>query len=183
MTREIYIITRNKGKLLAAQKAFSQYGIEVKAIDKEYPEIQADTSIEIARFIALQAAKEFKVPVIREDHSLYIRALGKFPGPYTNYFDRNLFVEQLLNMLKDARDRTGHFDVAAVYAKPDGTYKDFIFQVPIKISKEARGKNGNWDKILMLEKSSRTFAETKEEDNVDVWNKNYLAIAQEIMES
>ncbi len=181
MKKRIYIVTRNTGKFLAAQKAFSQYGIEVKAIDKEYPEIQADTSIEIARYTALQAAKEFKVPVVREDHSLYIHALGKFPGPYTNYFDRNIPVDKLLELLEGLKDRTGHFEITATYAKPDGTSKDFVFQVPIKISREASGKRGNWDKVLMLGDSDKTFAETKEEENVDVWNKNYLAIAQEIL--
>jgi hypothetical protein len=29
MEKEIYIITRNKGKLMAAEKVFSAYGIEV----------------------------------------------------------------------------------------------------------------------------------------------------------
>src|SRR3989338_6417687 len=97
--KKVYVITRNKGKLLAAQKAFSGAGIELGVINKEYPEIQADSNIEIARFTALGAAKEFKVPVVREDHGLFINALGGFPGPYTSYFEKTIPVGKLLEML------------------------------------------------------------------------------------
>jgi len=36
----------------------------------------------------MQAAKELNNPAIREDHSLFIEALG-IPGPYTNYIEKN----------------------------------------------------------------------------------------------
>lgn len=67
----INIITKNPGKMMAAKKAFDKYNINTAFIDKEYPEIQAETSLEIARFTALQAAKELNMPAIREDHSFF----------------------------------------------------------------------------------------------------------------
>ena len=85
----IYLLTKNAGKIKAANSVFNEYGIEVKSIEKEYPEIQADSSIEIARQAAQEAAREFNVPVIREDHSFFIHALG-IPGPYTNYIEKHL---------------------------------------------------------------------------------------------
>lgn len=39
MEKEVYLITKNQDKLLAAKKAFSKHRIEVKQIDKDYPEI------------------------------------------------------------------------------------------------------------------------------------------------
>lgn len=183
MVKEVYLITKNRGKLLAAQKVFSKFGIEIKNIPKDYPEIQADTSAEIAKFTAIQAANEFKIAAIREDHSLFIGALSGFPGPYTNYFDRNMPVAKLLELIKNAKDRSAYMEVAAAYAKPDGTFKEFVFRVPLKISEEIKGNVRNWDKVLMLANSEKTFAETKEEDNLDIWNKNYISIAKEILKS
>jgi len=181
--KKIYIITGNKGKLMAAKKEFSKFGIEVESIKKNYPEIQADSSIEIAKFTAIQAAKEFKVSVVREDHSLFINALGKFPGPYTNYFDKNLPVEKLLELLKNAKDRTGYMEVAAAFVKPDGTVKEYVYKVPIKICTEIRGNVRNWDKVLMLADQDETFAESSEESRVDIWNKNYIKIAKEMLKN
>lgn len=47
--KEVYLMTKNPGKVLAAQSAFVPFGIEVKSLDFDIPEIQANTSIEIAR--------------------------------------------------------------------------------------------------------------------------------------
>jgi len=181
MKEEIYIITRNKGKLMAAEKVFSAYGIKVKQIDKDYPEIQGKNSAEIAKFTALQAAKEFNVPVVREDHSLFITALAGFPGPYTNYFDKTIPVEILLKILNNFENRTAKMELAATLAFPDGTAKEFVYQVPLKLSLEIKGNEGNWDKILMLANENETFAEVTEESHVDIWTKNYVAIAKELL--
>ena len=180
MAKTIYILTRNKGKILAAQSVFSKFGIEVKNIEKDYPEIQGKDSAEIAKHSALEAAKEFKVPVVREDHSLFINALGGFPGPYTNYFDKKIPAEKILDLMKDAKDRSAYMELAAAYAKPSGEVKEFVFRVPLKISKKIQGKERNWERIMMLENEDKTFAESEEKDHVDVWNKNYVAIAEEI---
>jgi XTP/dITP diphosphohydrolase len=177
----VYLITRNKGKLMAAEKVFSAYGIIVKQIDKDYPEIQGKNSSEIAKFTAVQAAREFNVPVIREDHSLFITALAGFPGPYTSYFDKTMPVEILLKMLNNFEDKTAKMELAAALAFPDGRVKEFSYQVPLKLSSKIKGKERNWDKILMLAEENETFAEVTEESHVDTWTKNYVAIAKEFL--
>jgi len=177
---KIYLVTRNPGKLLAANSVFSQYEIMLNLVDKDYPEIQAETSLEIARFTAVEAAKILNAPAIREDHSLYINAL-KFPGPYASYFEKKVSASMLLEWLKNYDDRDGYFEVAAVFAKPDGSFKEFVYQVPITISKEERGElQTGWAKILMLKDSFRTFAEYPEQERVNMWNKNYQQIADYI---
>jgi len=169
------LLTKNPGKILAAQKAFSRYDIELKRVDEEYEEIQADTSLEIARHAAKLISKKKNISVIREDHSLFINELG-FPGPYTRFIESKLPAKKLIKLLK--KDFSGHFEVATVYAEPNGFTKEFIFRVPIKISKEIRGNRGNWNKVLMLKNSDKTFAESTEEENVEIWNKNFIKIAK-----
>jgi len=129
MEPEIFIITRNPGKLLAAQKASGPFGITCKQLDKDYPKIQTTNSTEIAKYTAIKAVKEFNVPVFREDHSLFIHALGSFPGPYANYFARTMPVELLLEILSNFEDRSAHMELAAVLATPDGGVFEFVQQV------------------------------------------------------
>ncbi|MBU2503542.1 MAG: hypothetical protein KJ879_00610 [Nanoarchaeota archaeon] len=176
--KEVFLITGNKGKLLAAQRVFSKYNIQVKQIKKDYPEIQAKSSLEIARFTVLEAIKEFKVPVIREDHSLFIHALDGFPGPYTNYFDKTMPVKTLIKILSLFEDRSAHMELAAVLALPSGKIYDFVYQVPLKISKNIKGNERNWDKVLMLSSDTRTFSESEEDARLEVWTKNYEEIAK-----
>ncbi len=175
MKKVVYLLTKNPGKILAAKNIFSRYDIKLKMADDEYEEIQADTSLEIARHAAKFVSKKKNVPVIREDHSLFINELG-FPGPYTKFIESKLPAEKLIELLKE--DWGGYFEVATVYAEPNGLTKEFVFRVPIKISKEIKGNKGNWDRVLMLENSDKTFAESTEEENVNVWNKNFIEIAK-----
>lgn len=174
----INIITKNLGKLLAAKTVFEKYGITVNQIDKEYPEIQAENSLEIAKFTAIQAAKELGKPVIREDHSLFIDVLG-IPGPYTDYIEKKLSVKKLLEIMKNQSDRNGYFEIATVYAEPNGFTKEYIFKVPITLSHEERGNlQTGWNRIIQLENDNKTLAEYPEEERLEVWTKNYKLIAE-----
>ena len=174
---KIYLVTKNAGKLLAANSVFSKHNIELSPVLEDYPEIQAETSLEIAKYTALEAAKKLNAPAIREDHSLFINALN-FPGPYTSYFEKRISPSMILEWLKDSNDRDGYFEIATVFAGPDGTTKEFIYQVPITISREERGDlQKGWGKILMLNGNNKTFAKYPEQDRISVWNKNYQEIA------
>ena len=174
----VCLVTKNKDKLAAAQLAFEGTNIVLKESNLDYPEIQAESSIDIAKFTALQAAKDEGLPAIREDHSLFINYLGGFPGPYTNYFDKNMPVDKLLEIMGDAKDRTGYFEIAGVLAYPDGKSYEYAYRVPVKISIVCKGNRGNWDKVLMLPDSDTTFAETSSESRRAVWNKNFLKIKE-----
>lgn len=175
---KINILTRNPGKIRAAKKVFDEYGIKAVFIKKEYPEIQANSSLEIAKFTAIQAAKELNMSIIREDHSLFINAI-KIPGPYTNYIEKRLTAKKLLKILQKEKNRNGYFEIATVYAEPNGDTKEYVFRVPVKIATKERGllQNG-WSRIIILRKEKRTLAEYPEEERLDVWNKNYKNIAR-----
>lgn len=174
---KIYLSTRNPGKIKAAKSVFDKYNMEILLVEKEYPEIQADSSLEVAKYSAIQAAKDLGVPVVREDHSLFINAL-KFPGPYTNYFEKYISASMLLEWLKKYDDRDGYFEISAVYAKPNGSVNEFTYKVPITIALEEKGElQKGWARVLMLKNDLRTFAEYPEQERVSVWNKNYQAIA------
>ncbi len=168
----IHILTKNKGKFDVAKKALAPMKVEQCFLD--IPEIQADTSAEIAKTAAVAAAKRLNAPVIKEDHSLIITSLG-IPGPYTQFIERKMPVEVLLKAMSNFADRTGHFELALCYAEPDGTSKEFSYRVPITVAKKAKGTSKGWDQILMLKGETRTFAEYPESERT-VWDKNYVAL-------
>ena len=175
----VNIITKNSGKLLAARAVFSKFNIEVNQIDKKFPEIQADTSLEIAKNMALQAIKEFNTPIIREDHSLFINALG-IPGPYANFIERKIPVEKLLKILELEEDRSGYFEIATVYAEPNGLIEKYVYQIPIFFEKEIRvpDPRGGWSGIIRLADEKRTLTEYPEKERLHIWSKNFLSLAE-----
>ncbi len=179
---KIYLISKNKVKIASAQSVFNKYGIELIPLEKDYPEIQADTSLEIARTAALQAAKEVNSPAIREDHSLYIHSLG-IPGPYTHYIEKMLPVQKLLKLINQFEDRTGHFEAAIVYAEPNGKTFEYVFHVPVKFSKEIKGDSPAWDNILMMEDETRTFSEYPQTGRINYWTKGHEEVVKYIKEN
>jgi len=174
----IYLVTRNPGKLFAAKHIFDVYDIEIKSVEKDYPEIQGDTSLEIARFTARQAAKELNHPTIREDHSLFLNAI-EFPGPYTSYFEKRIFPSELLKMLDEFNDREGFFEIATVYAEPNGFTQEYTYQVPFELAGEERGTlQSGWARLIMLKGETRTLAEYPEPERIKIWDRNYEDIAK-----
>lgn len=175
---ELVLVTRNKGKLMAAQSVFDEYNIKLESVEKDYPEIQADSSLEIAKYTALEAATDIGKHTVREDHSLFINALG-IPGPFTSFIEKQVPAEILIKIMNTFSDRTGYFEIATVYAKPDGFTKEFVYKVPIEIAEEERGDlQSGWARILILKGESRTFAEYPEEERLHIWSKNYREVAE-----
>lgn len=178
---KIYLVTKNPGKLLAARSIFNKISITLLQTKKEYQEIQAENSLEIARHTAIQAAKELNAPAIREDHSLYLNALG-VPGPYMSYFEKKITARNILKILKNFKDRRGYFEVATVYAEPNGKTKEYSFKVYFSIALKERGKlQTGWPRIIILEGEKRTLAEYPETERLGIWNKNYLRIARNLV--
>jgi len=176
---KIYLITQNNKKLEAAIKVFDRYGIEIVPFSEDFKEIQADTSLEIARDAAVKLAKKLNEPVIREDHSLFVHALG-IPGPYTHYIEKMMPAQKLFQLLSYFEDRTGHFEAAVVYAEPDGKTFEYVFSVPVDFSKEIKGDSPAWDNILMMKGDPRTFSEYSYEERAGFWTEGFDEVARHL---
>jgi non-canonical purine NTP pyrophosphatase (RdgB/HAM1 family) len=177
---KIYLLTKNSGKLKAAKSTFDKYNIELLPVEKDYPEIQADSSLEIAKFSAIQAAKDLDSIVIREDHSLFINAL-KFPGPYTNYFEKKISSDELLEIIKLARNNQGEFEVATVCAKPNGETFEYVFRVPMYFGDKVKVSGRGWNGLIHLNNEQRAITEYPEEERLPIWNQGYEAMVKKLM--
>lgn len=166
---------------MAAKKTLEPMGFTVISVETEYPEIQADSSAQIASFSALAASKDLKVPVIREDHSLFLNSLN-FPGPYMAYMEKQVPVDTLQKIVTVTNDRSGYFEIALVFAYGEFT-KEFVFQVPIEIAEKeiVTDPRGGWNGILRFKNESRAFTEYPEEDRLEIWNKNYQKLGEYLL--
>lgn len=179
MINKAFLITGNPEKLKFANKAFEQTNTQLEQIDPDYREIQASNSLEIARHTVENFIGEYDRPIIREDHSVYLDAVPGFAGPYMSYFDQKLPAERLLELL-ECEKRTGYFEIGTALGLPNGEIKEYEFRLPIEISEEIRGDEGNWDRVLMLKDAHKTFAESANENRLDIWNQNLRKIASEL---
>jgi len=178
---KIYLLTKNPGKIKAAKSVFSKHGIELESIDKEYPEIQSDSSLEIARHSSVQAARDFNAFVVREDHSLYINSLG-IPGPYTNFVEKKISTDNLLKIINCLGDNRGFFEIATVCAKPNGETIEYVFQVPMTFGSEIKTAGNGWNGLIRLLNEKRAITEYPEEERLHIWNQGYEAIAKKLIE-
>lgn len=180
---KICLLTKNEGKLKAARCIFDKHGIVLLPVSTEYPEIQADSSLEIARYSAKQAAKDLNTPVIREDHSLFIEALG-IPGPYVNYIEKKIPADKINKIIHLLNNNRGWFEVATVYAEPDGKTFEYTFKVPMTFGNESKGLNPTgWNGLIRLNEETRAITEYPEEERLHIWNKGYEAIVKYLVDS
>lgn len=171
-------MTKNKGKLAAAQSIFDKYSIEVRSLDFDIPEIQADTSVEIAKNMVLQAFEKFREPVIREDHSLFIDEIN-FPGPFMAFAEKNITAEKLTQMLKNLNSTNGHFELAAAFADKDGKIHEFTYSVPVIFETTPRGiPSDGWNQLIRFPEETRVFTEYPSDERNHIWSKNYEEIAK-----
>ena len=124
----LYFATGNKGKFLSLQKYLKEYGVDVelKQAPLDLVEPQATTATEVARSKAEQAYAQLNAPVVVDDSSFHIRALGGFPGPYIKYMLSTIGIEGILEFLSHHEDRSAYFLSTLVYIDEFG--KEHIFE-------------------------------------------------------
>ena len=176
--QQVYLLTSNQDKIKAANLVFNKKDVEVLPLELDIPEIQANSSVEIAHFMVEQAYNMTGKPTIREDHSFYITELG-FPGPFMTYADKAISNEQLLKILATLKSRDAYFELGAAYVDSDGVVREFSYQIPVVMSKEVRGNDKlRWERLMMFPGETKTFAELDADHRLEMWTKNYESIAK-----
>ncbi|MEK7095514.1 MAG: non-canonical purine NTP pyrophosphatase [Patescibacteria group bacterium] len=175
---KVYLLTKNADKIKAANLIFNRYSIEVFGSDIEIPEIQADSSAEIAKATVEQAYKLEQKPFIREDHSFFIKELG-IPGPYMSFVDKRISVDQLLKIVNTLTSREAYFELSAAYIDNNGVVSQFSYQVPIELGTEVRGSEKlRWERLMKFPGEEKVFAEFGPDERIEIWSKNYEDIAK-----
>lgn len=93
--REIELLTTNLGKFKIAKDFFASYGLEIKQLSMDTPEIQSLNNAEVAQF-SVEFAGDGSDVVIRSDVGYFIPALNNFPGPLVKFINQCLSPEDIL---------------------------------------------------------------------------------------
>jgi XTP/dITP diphosphohydrolase len=153
---EITFVTTNKGKFKEAKHIFEKFGIKLKQLDVELPEIRADDVVPVVEKKVIAAFEAADGPAIADDSGVFIPKLNGFPGVYSGYFYRKLGAESILKLVKPGtpaifRTAVGYYD-----GKEE---KICVGEHKGKIVKP-KGKNGwAFDPLFLPEGRKRTYAQ------------------------
>ena len=158
---KVTFITGNKNKAMFLKK---HLGIEVghKALDLD--EIQSLDIKEVSIHKAKQAFSLIKSPVLVEDVGYTILALGKLPGPFIKWFEKELGLEGICKLVDGLGNRKATVEI--VYTYFDGRdIVTFESQERGSIPAKPRGELGfGWNPIFVPDGAIKTYAEMNEEE-------------------
>lgn len=144
MAIELTFITGNANK--AAQVAkWIDYPMTHHALDLE--EIQSLDLKTIVDHKAKQAFKTLNKPVLVEDVSLEIHALGRLPGPFIKWFIQELDLTGVCKLLDNHKDRSATVRICYGLCE-NGNVQFFEAEVQGSISKEPKGSGWGFDNIF-----------------------------------
>ena len=157
----IIFITGNEEKLKEV-KRYITVPIEHKKLD--LVEIQSLDVYEVVEHKVREAYKQLHKPVLVEDVSFILPALGKLPGTLIKWFLQELGNEGLCALMKNYQDKTAITTV--LYGFYDGI-KAHFFEGTIagKITDAPVGDyNFGWGKIFIPDGSTKTLAQMPPEE-------------------
>lgn len=153
---KITMVTSNTNKAREVEVYFHG-ALEVVHVNIDIPEIRSDDVVLIAGSKAGFAFEQLHTPLIVDDTSFSIDALGGFPGPYAAYVLNTLGNAGILKLMEDKTNRTARFTTAIAYASDRGV-RVFTGALPGQITHFPKGCEGfGYDPIFDI--GGRTLAE------------------------
>jgi XTP/dITP diphosphohydrolase len=125
--KEIIFATSNNGKIATLKSHLLIRGLDIAVVQKSLDliEPQANTAAEVAAVKAKQAYDILRKPVLVDDSSFHIMALGGFPGPYIKYMLDTIGIEGIMKFMEGKTDRRAYFMSSLVFVDEDG--KEHVF--------------------------------------------------------
>ncbi|MFC2162812.1 XTP/dITP diphosphatase [Candidatus Altiarchaeota archaeon] len=155
---KILFATSNEHKISEANEIGKEYGIEFEAIIQDYPEVRAESVLDVALAGIEYVYPLVGKPVIVEDSGLFIDGLSGFPGAYSSFVYERIGNDGILRLMEGVADRSARFVSAIGYC--DGK-KPLVFDGAVEgtIATGCRGTEGfGYDPVFMPNGSDETFA-------------------------
>lgn len=118
MNKVITLMTSNYRKAESLQKAVAPYGYKVKTSNIEFPEIQSNSTAEVAAFAAKWVADKIKKPCVKMDSGFFIKEFGSFPGVYVRWVDEGLGVKRFFDIVKNTENKKAMITCSVAYCVP-----------------------------------------------------------------
>lgn len=153
--KDLVVVTTNKNKLTEINQILGT-NHQVSKID--LPEIQ---TLDLDKLIIHKVKEAYRLlqkPVLVEDVSLSIKALGGLPGPFVKFFLNTIGTEGTVKLIGNQKSDT--IVTAAVAIYDDKSLKIFKGQVHGTLSKKDRGEHGfGFDKVFIPKGYNQTFSQ------------------------
>ena len=152
MAKKIAFITGNPHKLEEAKSVLKDYDITIESLQFDIDEIQHYNPLEITKAKARAAYEKAAYPIVVNDSSWEIPALGGFPGGYMKDVANWFTAEDFLALMKDKNDRRIILhDVVAYF---DGEQlKLFIYDQTGVFINQPRGEGTSMNQVVSMEDS------------------------------
>lgn len=105
MSTVLVFATGNKSKFYEASTIAKKFTVELEQVKIDINEIQHHEAIEITKAKVVDAWNVIQKPLVVNDSSWAIPALGGFPGGYMKDVTNWLSTEDFMNLMKDKHDR------------------------------------------------------------------------------
>jgi len=152
----ITLVTSNAEKLKELRTIMSGVELEMRSIDT--PEIQSMDLEEIVRAKARSAFEAVGGPVIVEDVSFEVAAVGGMPGPFIKWWNKAAGYESLLVLCRHTDDWRATARCGSAYF--DGTRLEYAeAAVHGRLTEKSGGEGFGFDFYFIPDGYDQTFAE------------------------
>ena len=152
MAKKIAFITGNPHKLEEAKSVLKGYGIVVEPLQINIDEIQHHDPLKITEAKVKSAYEKAGRPVVVNDSSWEIPALGGFPGGYMKDVANWFMAEDFLALMKDKDDRRIILHDVVAYCDGD-KLKVFRFDRYSVFVSEPHGEGVSMNQVVSMEGS------------------------------
>lgn len=170
-------MTGNPRKAESLQKAVAPHGYKVEITKVEFPEIQSNTTAEVAAFAAKWVADKIKKPCVKMDSGFFVKEFGCFPGVYVRWVDEGLGVERFFDIVKNTENKKAMITCSVAYCVP-GEEPVTFFGSALGCVPEKLGEKGSFiDRLFVPDDhnpNNLTIGELRESDPdvvTEIWGR------------
>lgn len=168
--RKIIYITGNRFKVLTASKILEPLGFYIEAKKLDYPEIQADSIEEVAKYSSKYASDFLKESTLKNDSGLVIPALKDFPSMYSKYVENTIGEEGILKLMSNIKNRKAYFLEVLAYTEKGKEPITFVSKTDGSIAFESSGEYGwGYDKIFIPKGEKITLSNFEDDVRWKFW--------------
>lgn len=114
----INFATTNKDKIQKAQQVFANNpNIELNFMKIDCHEIQHDNQETVAKSSARRMSVTTGKSIVKIDAGLYIEALNGFPSIYSEYVERTLSAQNIIDMMQNEDNRRAYYKHCMAYCE------------------------------------------------------------------
>ena len=170
-------MTNNLRKVESLQKVVAPYGYKIEITKVEFPEIQSNSTAEVAAFAAKWIAEKIKKPCVKMDSGFFVKEFGCFPGAFVRWVDEGLGVERFFDIVKNTENKKAMITSSVAYCEPSQEPITFFGSALGRVPKRL-GKKGSFiDRLFIPDDhnpKNLTLGELRESDLdavIEIWGR------------